>query len=131
MSAGKTRFQISFDRAYGWLSTALFMSPSESYVEIDGEEVRARMGWGFRARFPRSAVRSTALLDRQPLSRGVHGWWGRWLVNGSGQGIVVIDLSPPQRGYVTGFPVRLRQLSVSVEDPSGLMAALGGRVGRS
>ncbi len=126
MSAGTMRFPISFDRAYGWLSTALFMSPSKSHVEIDGDEIAVQMAWGFRARFARSAVRSTSPLDHAPLSRGVHGWCGRWLVNGSGRGIVVIDLDPPQRGYVTGFPVRLRQLAVSVEDPAGLMAALGG-----
>ena len=45
-------------------------------------------------------------------------------MNGSGQGIVSIDLEPRQRGYVVGFPVRLRNLLVSVEDPAGLMAAL-------
>jgi hypothetical protein len=126
-----TRFPIRFDRAYGALSTALFMSPSASYVEIDGDEVAVRMGWGFRAHFPLSAVRSTVLLGTEPISRGVHGWRGRWLVNGSGRGIVVIDLAPVQRGFVTGFPVRLRQLMVSVQDPDGLMAALGGRASGS
>jgi hypothetical protein len=127
MTAATARFPISFDRAYGALSTALFMPPSASYVEIDGDEVAVRMGWGFRARFARSAVRSISPCRSAPLSRGVHGWRGRWLVNGSGRGIVTIDLSPPQRGYVVGFPVRLRQLMVSMEDPDGLAAALGGQ----
>ena len=54
----------------------------------------------------------------------MHGFAGRWLVNGSGQGIVGINLQPRQRGYVLGFPVRLRNLLVSVEDTAGLMAAL-------
>jgi hypothetical protein len=128
MPAAAIRFPISFDTAYGVLSTALFMPPSVSYVQIDGDEVAVRMGWGFRACFARSAVQSIAPLRSAPLSRGVHGWWGRWLVNGSGRGIVTIDLSPPQRGYVMGFPVRLRQLMVSMEDPDGLAAALGGRL---
>jgi hypothetical protein len=42
---------------------------------------------------------------------------------------VAIDLEPVQRGRVTGFPVRLRRLMVSVEDPDGLRAALSSREG--
>ncbi len=120
----EARFQIRFDRAYRGLSTVLLLLPSDSFVAVSGDEVRARMGWGFRARFPRSAVVSVAQYDRKPLSRGVHGWAGRWLVNGSGEGIVSIALEPAQRGYVMGFPVRLNTLLVSVEDPAGLMSAL-------
>ena len=44
-----TRFPIRFDRLYGVLSTALFMPPSKSYVEVGGDQVRVRMSWGFRA----------------------------------------------------------------------------------
>ena len=84
------------------------------------------MGWAFRSRFSRSAVASTAALGRKPLSRGVHGFAGRWLVNGSGEDILTIDLEPVQRAYVMGFPVRLRQLLVSVADPSALASALRG-----
>jgi len=51
---------------------------------------------------------------------------GRWLVNGSGSDIVAMDLNPIGRGYVMGFPVKLRQLLVSVEDPEGLIRALAG-----
>lgn len=82
------------------------------------------MGWAFRARFPKRAVASVEETQEKPLSRGVHGFAGRWLVNGSGQGILTINLVPPQRGYVMGFPVRLRQLMVSVEEPAILAAAL-------
>jgi hypothetical protein len=116
------RFPIRFDRAYGVLSTALFLPPSASWVEVDGAEVQVRMGWAFRARFPRAAVASAAVL----VSRGVHGFAGRWLVNGSGEGILTLTLAPAQRGYVLGLPVRLRELLVSVEDPAGLAAALAG-----
>lgn len=58
------------------------------------------------------------------LTRGVHGWAGRWLVNGAGEGVLAIDLDPTQRARVAGFPVRLRQLLVSVEDPAALTRAL-------
>ncbi len=120
------RFPIRFDAAYSLLFRALLIPPSDSFLELDGDEVRVRMAWAFRARFPRSAVRSVARYGRKPLSRGAHGWAWRWLVNGSGDGIVRIDLAPDQRGHVTGFPVRLRMLLVSVEDRAGVIAALGG-----
>ena len=118
------RFPIRFDAAYRILSSALFLTPSSSFVEVEGDEVRVRMAWAFRARFPRSAVASATDFQKKPLSRGVHGFAGRWLVNGSGQGIVSINLAARQRGYVLGFPVRLRNLLVSVDDPAGLMTAL-------
>lgn len=47
-------------------------------------------------------------------------------MNGSGRGILTIDLAPAQRGYVMGFPVRLRQLMVSVAEPAALAAAFIG-----
>jgi hypothetical protein len=109
---------------YRVLSTAVFLSPTDSYVEIHGGEVVARMAWGFRTRFPLSVVASAAAAEKRPWSRGVHGFLGRWLVNGSGQGIVAIHLEPHQRAYVMGFPVKLRQLLVSVKDPDGLVQAL-------
>jgi hypothetical protein len=127
----KSRFPIRFDRVYGLLSTALFMRPAESFVEIEGNEVRVRMAWSFRARFPRSAVAGVSEHRGRTISRGVHGLAGRWLVNGSADGIVSITLQPAQRAYVLGFPVRLRNLLVSVDDPAGLMAALGGRAAPS
>lgn len=125
MRSGKAqRFPIRFDEWYRILSSALFLPPSSSYVEVDSEHIRVRMGWAFRSCFPRAAVGSATETRQSPLSRGVHGFAGRWLVNGSGQGIVTIDLAPIQRGYVMGFPVRLRQLMVSVAEPVALAAAL-------
>ena len=122
---GKTRFPIRFDAAYRMLSTALLIPPSKSFVELDEEEVRIRMAWAFLARFPRSAIGSVTSYDRKPVSRGVHGWAGRWLVNGSGEGIIAISLKSSARAHLLGFPVQLRELLVSVEDPEGLMTALG------
>jgi hypothetical protein len=120
-----TRFPISFDAPYALLSRALLIPPSDSYVEIAGIEVSVRMGWAFRAKFERSRVAGAAPLGKRiRLTRGVHGWGGRWLVNGAGDGILAIDLEPRQRAYVVGFPVNLRQLLVSIENPTGLAAAL-------
>jgi hypothetical protein len=130
-STEKTRFPVRFDAWYRVLSTSLLLAPSDSFVETEGNEVRVRMAWAFRARFPRSAVVSATRYPAKPLSRGVHGFAGRWLVNGSSQGIVDIALSPYERGYVVGFPVRLRNLLVSVDDPGGLITALTRQESRS
>ena len=128
MSGKVQRFPIRFDEWYAILSSALLLPPSSSYVEVDSGQVHVRMGWAFRSRFARAAVVSAVQTHENPLSRGVHGFAGRWLVNGSGQGILTIDLTPNQRGYVMGFPVRLRRLLVSVAEPVALAAALTGSV---
>jgi len=123
--ATSIRFPIKFDAPYALLSRALLIFPSDSYVEVVGNQVSVRMGWAFRATFDRSRVAGTnSLGTRIRLTRGVHGWAGRWLVNGAGDGILAIDLEPRQRAYVMGFPVSLRQLQLSVEDPPALAAAL-------
>lgn len=119
------RFAIRFDGWYRSLSSVLFLPPSASYVEVQGDAVHVRMGWAFRATFPRRAVVAVSPLARRLMSRGVHGLAGRWLVNGSGQGIVKIDLRPDQRAYVMGIPVRLCQVLVSLEDPRSLQLRLG------
>jgi hypothetical protein len=120
------RFPISFDRWYGVFSSLLALPPSTAYVELDGTEVEVevRMGWAFRSRFPLSAVASAAALDIRPLSRGAHGFGGRWLVNGSGRDILRIQLNPVQRAYLMGVPIRLRELLVSVTERPALAAAL-------
>jgi hypothetical protein len=124
---GKTgRFPISFDFWYRVLSTLLVLPPSRAYVALTEEEVEVRMGWAFRSRFHRSAVASVSASNARPLCWGVHGFGGRWLVNGSRHGILEIQLSPVQRGYVLGVPVRLRELLVSVREPPILGAALRG-----
>ena len=117
------RFEIRFDSWYRALSSALFLPPSRSFVELTEVDVHVHMGWAFDARFPRSAISSAQRSELSTISRGVHGWGGRWLVNGSGRGLVSLVLEPEQRGRVMGVPVRLRELLVSVEDPDALIAA--------
>jgi hypothetical protein len=120
------RFPIRFDPWYRALSAALFISPSDSYVEVNEHDVVVRMAWAFRARFPRSAIRTLTPASRRPVSRGVHGFRGRWLVNGSGKGLLSIQLDPPATGFTLGLPVRIRELLVSVEEPHDLAHLLLG-----
>ncbi len=114
---------IRFDLFSRVLMTPLGLGARRSRIRVDST-VHVQMGWGFRTTFPRSAVASVEQPTRAPLSRGVHGWRGSWLVNGAGRPLVDIRLQPPQRAWVVGFPVRLSRLIVSVDDPNGLITAL-------
>ena len=125
-TADTVRFPITFNPWYRLLSSALGLFPSRAYVQIQGEQVEVRMGWAFRARFRRSDISSAAPLDIRPLSRGVHWLRGCWLVNGAGRGILRIQLSPAQRAYTIGLPIRLRELLVSVSDAPRVATALAG-----
>ncbi len=61
---GASRFPIRFEAWYRVLSSALFLSPSDSFVDLAEDAVSVRMGWAFSARFARSAVAATSRLDR-------------------------------------------------------------------
>ena len=119
------RYPITFEPWYRWLSTVLGLPPSSAYVEIEGDNVEVRMGWAFRARFRRSDVASAAPVDMRTISRGVHGFAGRWLVNGAGRNILKIELRPEQNARMMGIPIGLRELLVSDRDPAELAKALG------
>ena len=111
----------------GILFRGLLISPSNSFVELGDDTIRVRMGWAFSARIPRRLVRRAG-PGKPPTIRftaGAHGWGGRWLVNGAPDGIVDIEFTEPVRASVSGFPIRLKVLSVSLEDPDAFLAALG------
>jgi RimJ/RimL family protein N-acetyltransferase len=112
-----TRFPIRFtglNRAMALLG----LGPRRSWVEVDEQMLRVRMGWGFHLDVALAAVRDARLDDRPVWSWGVHGWRGRWLVNGSSSGIVRVDLEPPGHARTMGIPISVRELRVSVEDPA-------------
>ena len=119
------RFPIRFG-VLRWLLVVLGTGPRFSHVDVDFDTVRATMGWAFRSTIPRPSI-VKAYKDRNMWGGiGVHGWRGRWLVNGSVSGIVTMEIDPPARGWVIGVPVRLRKLHVSLEDPDAFLAELGG-----
>ena len=128
--AAPARFPIRISPGNGVLFRGLLILPSASYVELDDGTVHVRLGWAFSARIPRRLVAAAGPGGRPkiPLTAGAHGWNGRWLVNGSPDGIVKIELSEPTRAFTAGFPIRLRMLAVSLEDPHGFLAALGAPV---
>lgn len=115
---------ISFGR-FAPLLIAVGLLRRSSFVDVDSSEVRFRMSWGFRADVPVTSIRAVTLIgDRKFGSIGVHGWRGHWLVNGSLRGLVTIDIDPSDRFRIMGLPLRLDQVTVSVEDPEGFIAAL-------
>ena len=103
---------------------ALGLSPSRSWAEVGDDVLRVRMSWAFSLDAPLVNIRDARPDTGRVGGWGVHGWRGRWLVNGSSSGLVRIDLSPPVRGRMGPLPIGIRQLRVSVEDPDGLVAAL-------
>lgn len=84
----------------------------------------------FTSTLSRSSITSASSWSVPVWGWGAHGWRGRWLVNGSYKGIVVLDIEPSGRGRVLGFPVKVRELALSLEDPQGFCDALGLELGR-
>ena len=119
------RFPIHFT-GLNKAMAVLGMTQRSSDVEVDAAEVRVRMGWAFRAAIPRASIAGARPDDRRVGAWGVHGWRGRWLVNGSAKRIVAVDIEPPARARVCFVPVRLREMRVSVTDRDGLLTALRG-----
>lgn len=118
------RFEFRYDRWCGWLLGAVGMGRRHSRITVERVHARVVMGWAFRATILRSSIRTVAAADARVWGWGVHGWRGRWLVNGSSQGLVDLTIDPPARGRVIGVPVRLRELRVSVTEPEQLIAEL-------
>jgi hypothetical protein len=118
-----TRIPIKYGSPWKWLLPLLLLPERFAYIQIDGGLVQVRLGWGFRLTFSRSDIME--IVDHGPvLSIGAHGWKGRWLVNGAHRPIAVIRLTHPSSGRVVGFPVRVRELLVSVDDREALRRAL-------
>ena len=103
-----------------------------SGVEVGAEQIRVRMG-SFKLDIPRSSVRAVQRSQaRVGGTAGVHGRRGRWLVNGSAEGLVELAVDPPchiSPSIDTLFglgPSRVNQLIVSLDDPDGFIAAVEG-----
>jgi hypothetical protein len=117
-------FPIRIDRWFAWLLPVALATRRTTRMTVDDREVDVRMGASFATTIPRSHVVDAWEPDLRPISRGVHGWGGRWLVNGSGRGLVRLRIDPPVRARVLGVPVRLTELTMSLEMPAAAIAAL-------
>lgn len=100
------------------------LGPSNSFVDLGEDHLTVKMGWAFRAKVARASIRAATPYSGIPGGIGVHGFGGRWLVNGSTAGIVTMDIDPIARAYVMGVPVKLRRLSISLEEPERFIAEI-------
>ena len=114
-------FQFSYNAFIRVLMTPMLLGPRYSTVRVDDDHVSVRMGlggWGFAANVPRASITEVARAAGPVLG------WGLWLVNGSSRGLVRMTIEPRARGRCLGFPLRIRQLTVSLADPDGFAKAV-------
>ena len=107
--------------------TMLAAGPRQCRVSVWPDRVHVAMGlrgWAFATTMAPSAIVEAAQASGPVWAWGAHGWRGRWLVNGSSRGLVRLTLSPPQPGRCLGFPLKVRQLTLSLDDPAGLLEVL-------
>jgi len=102
----------------------LGLGPARSGVWVGRDSLRVTMGWGFRAEIPRRAVREIGPDGAAVSGWGVHGWRGRWLINGSSSGLVRLEMDPEVHAWAMGIPVRLRTLRLSLVNPNELTSML-------
>jgi hypothetical protein len=117
------RIPIKYSKVWSWLLTIALIPRRFSYIEIDGGTIRVRMSYAFRAKFTRDDI-SDVSAHRPIVSVGVHGWRGRWIVNGANRPIARITLALPVRARVVGVGVTVREILVSVGDVAELQRAL-------
>ncbi|MCV7413200.1 hypothetical protein AWC05_10870 [Mycobacterium florentinum] len=115
--------ELRYERWYVLLSTPLGLGPSTSEVRVEDGTLHVKMGWAFDAHIPVSSIKSAEASDERTFTAGVHYSNGRWLVNGSGKGLVALTIDPPVRAKVPLRSVALRSLVLSVTDPGALIAA--------
>lgn len=124
MHTGGMEFAMKYDALGAGVMTPLGAGRKHSGVTLTDDQLIVRQSWAFQGVVPRSSITGARRKPGSVISRGAHGWRGRWLVNGAGDGLVVIDIDPAARARVTGVPVTLRELTVSVEDPDALVTEL-------
>jgi len=118
-------FTLRYGAFWAFALKLVGSGPQHSGIAVSDADLAIKMGRSFDGRAPRSTVTSAQALSDTVISRGVHGWRGDWLVNGDGSGLVELRFEPPMPGHVLLFPIRVRRLRISVDDPNGLVDAVG------
>jgi hypothetical protein len=104
--------------------------PGRGGLELDSTMLRVRMA-DFHLDIPRSSVRSATRSTRHTRGTiGVHGGRGRWLVNGSHDGLVELTVEPPcytpRQPSTLFLRSKISSLTISLVDPDGFIAAIEG-----
>ncbi len=120
------RFAIRRDPIWRPLLALFGGTAGGSFVEVRDDAVRVRFGLGFDTTVPRAEI-AEAAPTRYPLLGGI-GWRtnlrGGVALVGSTRGVVRLRLAAPCRARLFGFPLRCRDLYVSLEEPEAFLAAL-------
>ncbi|MGO9382081.1 MAG: hypothetical protein ACLP4W_08285 [Mycobacterium sp.] len=118
--------KLRYERWFLPLSVPLGLGPGRSEVRVDAGTLHVKMGWAFDAHIPLTSITSAKATDAPVFAWGVHYAGGRWLVNGSGKGLVALTIEPPAEANFWIKSVPLRSLWVSVTEPDALVAACTG-----
>jgi hypothetical protein len=119
------QFNIAFTGLHRPILSLVGMGPGHSGVTVTDSGVRVHMGWEIDATIPRGRITSAEKATKPPIfGWGVHGWRGRWVVNGSDFGIVRLTIDPPVHARSLVFAIRPHELYISLEDPDRFLAAL-------
>jgi len=105
-------------------NTVLAGGRGRSGVQVGPDRVRVQMG-DFKLAVPRASIRSVSRSQADVgKTIGVHHRSGRWLVNGSADGLAELTIEPPV--YRTEMFIRwkVKSLTLSLADPEGFIAAL-------
>lgn len=125
-SSRSRRFPIRYSPRLRWLFSIMGLGPRFSGVDLTPTDLVVTMGWAFASRIPRERIRGVARDKDKFGGIGVHGFARTYLVNGTTTGIVRVDVDPAARAYLLAFPVRLKRLYVSLEDPDGFVSVMQG-----
>lgn len=94
------------------------------HVEVTPTSLMVSLGWSFRVAVPRASVREVAAVPWRRLSIGAHGWRGRWLVNTASGPLVRVTVEPAVHGRLIGVPIRIRELTLSIDDVDAFLTDL-------
>ena len=127
MSSAETkRFEIAYTGINGPLMKVLGVGPGRGYVIVTPDDLIIKMGWAFSGTIPRSRITSAEESTKpRGYGWGVHGWNGKWVINGSDTGIVKIELDPATTVRTMIFPINPHELYISLVNPKGFLEAVG------
>ena len=124
-SAESKRFDIAYTGINGPMMKVLGVGPGRGYVIVTPDDLIVKMGWAFSGTVPRSRITSAeASTKPRGYGWGVHGWNGKWVINGSDSGIVKIDLSPATTMRTLIFPINPHVLYISLVSPKEFLEAV-------
>mgnify|MGYP000079456424 CR=1 FL=1 len=124
-SATATRYQIAISPVWAPFMLFIGATRANSYAEIDGDEVRLRMGPGFNQTISRANIIAAAPISWS-IFDGVGVRAGGRIVGliGALGGVVELQTRESVTLRFAGFPWTVRRIAISMEDPDAFIAAV-------